>query len=305
MLLLIALLTFAAVSLGAYELMRPKADPIRRRLMVEPAEPEQVSRHPRTEGGLGKRLFAPGLTRLGALLARLLPQNWIRGVERMLVMADEPWSLTGFLAIWAISIALGVALLLYVAGSLQNPTPTQIFAVTVAIFPFAALLPYARLRNKVKKRQKAIVRALPDAMDLLTTSVEAGLGVDAAFALVTEKTEGPLSETFALYLRQVGLGRARQDALVYVAERTGVPDLIGIAHSVNQGDELGTPIGDVLRRQADDLRVARRQRAQLAAARAPVLMTIPMALCFLPAMVAVVIVPSILNLVRFVGDLGG
>src|SRR5690606_32122903 len=120
-----------------------------------------------------------------------------------------------------------------------------------------------------------------------------------------EKTEGPLSDTFALYLRQVGLGRARQDALLYVAERSGVPDLIGIAHSVNQGDELGTPLGDVLRRQAEELRLARRQRAQVAAQRAPVLMTIPLALCFLPAMVAVVIVPSIMNLINFVGDLGG
>jgi len=300
---LIAILTFVAVSLGAFELMRPKPDPIRRRIMGEAGQ-DEAPRHPRTEGGIGRRLIGPGLGRIGQLLARLLPQNWIRGIDRMLVMANEPWSLPGFLGIWALSVALGVLLLFYVVGSLQSPTPTQIFAITVAIFPFAVLLPYARLRNKVKKRQKAIIRALPDAMDLLTTSVEAGLGVDAAFALVTEKTEGPLSETFALYLRQVGLGRARQDALVYVAERTGVPDLIGIAHSVNQGDELGTPIGDVLRRQAEDLRVARRQRAQLAAARAPVLMTIPMALCFLPAMVAVVIVPSILNLVRFVGTLG-
>ena len=303
MLPLIALLTFIAVSLAAFELMRPKPDPVRRRIMGEAGQ-DEAPRHPRTEGGIGRRLLGPGLGRIGQLLARLLPQNWIRGVDRMLVMANEPWSLPGFLGIWALCIALGVLLLFYIAGSLRNPTATQIFAITVAIFPFAVLLPYARLRNKVKKRQKAIVRALPDAMDLLTTSVEAGLGVDAAFALVTEKTEGPLSETFALYLRQVGLGRARQDALVYVAERTGVPDLIGIAHSVNQGDELGTPIGDVLRRQAEDLRVARRQRAQLAAARAPVLMTIPMALCFLPAMVSVVIVPSILNLVRFVGTLG-
>jgi tight adherence protein C len=142
-------------------------------------------------------------------------------------------------------------------------------------------------------------------MDLLSTSVEAGLGVDAAFALVTQKTSGPLTEAFALYLRQVGLGRGRQDALVYVAERTGVPDLIGIANTVNQGEELGTPLGDVLRRQAEDLRAARRQRAQIAAQRAPVLMTIPMALCFLPAMGAVVVVPSILTLFRFVGDLGG
>jgi tight adherence protein C len=92
---------------------------------------------------------------------------------------------------------------------------------------------------------------------------------------------------------------------MYVADRSGVQDLIRVARSVNQGTALGTPVGDVLRVQAEELRVARRQRAQVAAQRAPVLMTIPLALCFLPATAAVVIVPSMLNFVRYLGDLGG
>ncbi|MQA00922.1 MAG: hypothetical protein GEU80_16650 [Dehalococcoidia bacterium] len=303
MLLLIALLTFLAVALGAFELMRPKPNVVRRR--IQSGRSDAAAHHPRTEGSAGRRLIAPNLPKVGRLLARLLPQNWIRGINRMLIAADEPWSLAGFLGVWALSTGIGAALLFYIVSSMPEATGLQTFVMVIAIMPLAALLPYARLRNKVKKRQKAITRALPDAMDLLTTSVEAGLGVDAAFAMVTEKTEGPLSEAFALYLRQVGLGRARQDALLYVAERSGVPDLIGIAHAVNQGDELGTPLGDVMRRQAEELRLARRQRAQVAAQRAPVLMTIPLALCFLPAMVAVVIVPSIMNLINFVGDLGG
>jgi tight adherence protein C len=141
-------------------------------------------------------------------------------------------------------------------------------------------------------------------MDLLVTSIEAGLGIDAAFAVVADKTTGPISETIALYLRQVGFGRSRRDALVATAERTGVADLIGVAHSVSQAEQLGTTLGDVLRVQAADLRMLRRQRAQAAAQRAPVLMTIPMTICFLPAMGAVIIVPSIMNLLRFVGGLG-
>lgn len=303
MLLLIALLTFLAVALGAFEVMRPKPNVVRRR--IQAGQPDAAPRHPRTEGSAGRRLIVPNLAKVGRLLARLLPQHWIRGINRMLIAADEPWSLAGFLGVWVLSTAIGAALLFYLVSSMPDATGLQIVVMVIAIMPLAVLLPYARLRNKVKKRQKAITRALPDAMDLLTTSVEAGLGVDAAFAMVTDKTEGPLSEAFALYLRQVGLGRARQDALLYVAERSGVPDLIGIAHAVNQGDELGTPLGDVMRRQAEELRLARRQRAQVAAQRAPVLMTIPLALCFLPAMVAVVIVPSIMNLINFVGDLGG
>jgi tight adherence protein C len=113
-----------------------------------------------------------------------------------------------------------------------------------------------------------------------------------------------LADTVRLYLRQVGLGRSRRDALVYVADRTGVQDLIGLAASVAQGEELGTSIADVLRRQAEDLRVSRRQRAQAAAQRAPVLMTIPLVLCFMPAMAAVVVIPSILNLIDFTQTVG-
>ncbi|MGE5597575.1 MAG: type II secretion system F family protein, partial [Hyphomicrobiales bacterium] len=216
-----------------------------------------------------------------------------------------PWSLGGFLTTWALSIALGVAFYLWVVLSAGSLTPLQMFAFGIAFLPFPVLIPYAVLRRRVKNRTTKITRGLADALDLLTTCVEAGMGVDAAFALVTERTEGPLSETFSAYLRQVGLGRSRRDALTYVADRTGVEDLIQLAAAINQGEELGTTLGDVLRHQAKELRAIRKQRAQEAAQRAPVLMTIPLALCFLPAMGAVVVVPSILNLINFIQDLGG
>src|SRR5438094_9390699 len=135
----------------------------------------------------------------------------------------------------------------------------------------AAAGPYALLRRRANGRRKAITRALPDALDLLTTGVEAGLGVDAAFVMVTEKTGGPLSETFSNYLRQVGLGRSRRDALTDVADRSGVQDLIRVAASVAQAEQMGAVLGDVLRVQAEDLRLLRRQRAQERAQRAPVL----------------------------------
>lgn len=300
----IALLVFLAVALVTFEVMRPREDPVARRVAGHAASPVPPARAARTAGSLRQRVLGPAFGQAGRLLARLLPQHWVRGVERMLVMANEPWSLPGFLGVWALSVWLGTMLALYVLSSLEVDSTWKRVAFTMPVMAFSALLPYARLRNLARKRRKAIIRALPDAMDLLTTSVEAGLGVDAAFAMVAEKTQGPLSETFSLYLRQVGLGRSRQEALVHVAQRTGVDDLVTIAHNVNQGSELGTPLGDVLRQQAEELRVLRRQRAQLAAQRAPILMTIPMSLCFLPAMVAVVVVPSVLNLMNFVTGLG-
>jgi tight adherence protein C len=235
----------------------------------------------------------------------MLPPNLVKQVDRMLVMANEPWSLTGFLSVWALSVLVGVLIIIYLATASSNLSGTQMFALSVLVIPFSILIPYAVLRRRVKNRQRALILSLPDGLDLLITCVEAGIGVDSAFALVTEKSDGPLADTFSLYLRQVGLGRARRDALAYVAERSGVDDLTSLAAAVAQAEELGTTLGDVLRVQADELRLARRQRAQTAAQRAPVLMTIPLALCFLPAMGAVIVVPSILNLIDFAGHLGG
>jgi tight adherence protein C len=223
----------------------------------------------------------------------------IHEVDRMLIMANSTMPVPIYLSIWAGSTAIGIAFFAYLHGANPKWTLVQGYLVAFLVIGLAAILPYMSLRRRVKKRQKSITRALPDALDLLVTGVEAGLGVDAAFAMVTEKTTGPLSEAFTLYLRQVGLGRPRREAFLDVAERTGVIDLIRIAAAVAQAEQMGAVLGDVLRVQAQDLRVLRRQRAQEAAQRAPVLMTIPMASCFLPAMGAVIIVPSALNLMHF------
>jgi len=303
MLLLIFVLAFGSVSMAAWQVLRPKEDAVGRRIGLVTST--ATTRERRLEGGFGKRVLGPGAARVGAAIARLLPQNWIRQIDHMLVMANEPWSLGGFLSAWAASVILGALLLAYLVTSASGITGTQLFMFAVLIIPFSILIPYAVLRRRVKSRQKALVLSLPNGLDLLVTCVEAGVGVDSAFAMVTEKSEGPLAETFALYLRQVGLGRPRREALSYVAERSGLPDLLSLAAAVAQAEELGTTLGDVLRVQAEELRLARRQRAQTAAQRAPVLMTIPLALCFLPAMGAVVVVPSILNLIDFAGHLGG
>jgi tight adherence protein C len=151
---------------------------------------------------------------------------------------------------------------------------------------------------------RSIEREMPDALDLLLTCVEAGLGVDAAFALVAQRLKGPLAQVFAEYLKQVGLGRSRREALDDVATRSGAVSLRHLATVVAQATSVGTSMGDVLRIQAGELRAARRLKAQEAAARAPIWMTIPLALCFMPAMGAVIVVPSMLKLLESIGDVG-
>jgi tight adherence protein C len=302
--LLIGLLSFISVSLLVYELLRPRSNAVARRASGS-SSGNGVSAVDRTQGSVTQRLLKPFVARWGNRLSQLLPQNFVAGIDRMLTRAAQPWSLAGFLFAWALSTGFGLALFYYFAFLTADLTLLQTVLVGLLTVPLFAILPYMYLRSKVKRRQKLIVRALPDAMDLLVTSIEAGLGIDAAFALVAEKTSGPLSDTISTYLRSVGFGRSRREALQEATEATGVQQLMGIAYAVNQAEQLGSTLGDVLRVQADDLRVARRQRAESAAQRAPVLMTIPLVACFLPAMGAVVLVPSILNLVYFVsGDSG-
>lgn len=300
MLGVIFVLVFATVSLVSWLVLRPRPDPVARRLGVP--QPGSAAK-PREN--LGRRMVLGLGTRLGHAAARILPQNFIRSIDRMLIQANEPWPLVGFLGMWALSAISGVVLVAYIGANASNMTGTRLFALCVIFLPSFSLMPYVILRRKVINRQRQIVRGLPDALDLLVTCVEAGMGVDAAFAMVVEKSQGPLAETFARYLKEAGLGISRRQALTTVSERTGVPQLIGLAAAVSQGEELGTPIADVLRLQAEDLRADRRERAQSAAQRAPVLMTIPLVVCFMPAMAAVVIVPSVLNLVRFTESIGG
>lgn len=301
MLPLVFLMVFATVSLLSWELLRPKENAVSRRIL---GDGPVMTRERRLSGSFTSRNVAPVLRRTGQRIGKILPQNFVRSIDHMLEMADEPWSLPGFLVSWALVAASGAALFSWIVTSNGTITPVQIFVLAVGLLPFPLLIPYAVLRRRVKNRQGRIIRALPDAMDLLVTCVEAGMGIDAAFGLVTERTIGPLSETFALYLRQVGLGRSRREALAYVSARTGVQDLVGLASSIIQGEELGTSMGDVLRRQAEDLRALRSQRARERAQRAPVLMTIPLVIFFLPAMGAIIVVPAIIHLTDFVGDLG-
>lgn len=297
MLVLIFLLVFAAVSSSAWVLLSNRNEAVQRRLGIVDEPPGRGSQAAR------RGFLRRGVAASGSRLPQILPSGLVGRIRRMLIMANEPWSLGGFLTSWAVVVVFAVLFVVYLAA-VRGLSGTQVFSLSATVLPMAIMGPYAVLRRRVINRQTAIIRALPDGLDLLITCVEAGMATDAAFATVVAKTEGPLSETFSYYLKQAGLGLSRKDALLDVAERSGVRQLVALATSVSRGEELGTSLGDVLRLQAEDLRAERRERAHSAAQRAPVLMTIPLVVCFMPAMAAVVIVPSILNLIRFVGTIG-
>src|SRR3990170_5542798 len=200
MLIAIAAASFATVALTVWGVSQRRESVVRRRLGLAPYP--EVSRERRLEGSVGRRIIGPAAGKVGRFLAQLLPQNAVRDLDRMLVMAGEPMSLPAYLSLWATLVLGGALGLAYVIAFGNELTGLQLVGIGLLIMPFAVLAPYVVLRRRVKNRQKTITRALPDALDLLVTSVEAGLGVDAAFAMVAEQTSVPLSETFTLYLKE-------------------------------------------------------------------------------------------------------
>lgn len=167
------------------------------------------------------------------------------------------------------------------------------------------LLPSMWLGQQIKKRKKNILKALPDALDLLTISVEAGLAFDSALQRVTEKWDNELSKEFKRVLSDTRLGRARRDALKDMAARTGVEDVQTFTAAIIQAEQLGVSIGKILRIQADQMRVRRRQRAEEAAQKAPIKMLFPMIFLIFPALFVVILGPAVPRLMSGLGGVGG
>lgn len=301
---LIAVLTFASTTLLALYALRPRGDYARQRIL-EGATPNEIAQERDLQGGPIRRLVLPGAMRFSSFLARLLPHNLVRGIDHLLMVAGQPMSLAGFLLLWFTVVAVAALVVAAIIRSNPDIALLRFIVIAVMIMSLAVLVPYGLLRRRARRRSQAIQRALPDALDLLVTSIEAGLGIDSAFALVSERADRAIAEPFNEYLRQVGLGRPRRDALEEVAKRTGAEDFIQLAATVAQATEVGTSMGDVIRVQARELRALRKMRAQERAQKAPVWMVIPLVFCFLPAMFAVIVVPSILHLLDFVENLGG
>jgi tight adherence protein C len=156
--------------------------------------------------------------------------------------------------------------------------------------------PVLWIRSKIRRRQDGIIKALPDALDLLTICVEAGLGFDQAMGKVYEKWDNDLSVAFGRVLREIQLGKIRREALRDMADRMGVPDVTSFTAAVIQADQLGVSMTKILRVQSDQMRVKRRQRAQEKAHQAPIKMMIPMVLLIFPSLWIVLLGPAIIFL---------
>ncbi|HPU39687.1 MAG TPA: type II secretion system F family protein [Microthrixaceae bacterium] len=259
------------------------------------------------ENGRDQQMLAPlkdravgplvdGVTGLGR---RFTPAGYVEKVRQKLIYAGKPdqAALDRFLAIRVVSIGLAflVFILLFVFNILSLSGNLRLMVPGLLILALV-LLPDSRLNREVEARQHEIQITLPDVMDLLTISVEAGLGFEQAIDRVVNSVPGALSDEFSRMLGETRAGASRSDAMRAMDERCNVPELRSFVMAIIQADQFGVSIGRVLRGQADEMRIKRRQLAQERAQKAPVKMLIPMVFCIFPALFVVVIGPAIMNI---------
>jgi tight adherence protein C len=256
------------------------------------AQPVQVP--DRVTTSLFTRMFGPLKNGLRHNLARLYPSKETDRVHADLLKAGLTGSVRAeeFVAVQvgAVLLGFGVGLIALVSGVVS----VKIGLALLLILPMiGGLAPSYWLRHRIKVRRERVTNDLPDILDLLTISVAAGLGLEQAMQVSCARFDSPLSDELRLTLREMELGLSRHDALENLKLRTDIDDLVTFAVVLSQADALGLPIGRVLQAQADEMRDKRRQRAREKAAKVPVKILFPLALCFLPAIMIVVLGPVV------------
>ncbi len=250
---------------------------------------------------LRERALVPVAAGIVGVGRRFSPAGYVEGVKTKLQLAgyvaDE--ELDRFLVRRVLSVLMVVpaSFAVWVLGVLPF-TGKTLFLAWAVLCAALVLGPDMALNRKVEARQKTVQRSLPDVLDLLTISVEAGLGFEQALDRVVQAVPGPLSDEFTRMLGETRAGASRREAMIAMNERLGVAEVKGFILAVLQADEFGISIGRVLRSQADEMRIKRRQLAQEVAQKAPVKMLIPMVFCVFPALFVVVLGPAVINISR-------
>jgi tight adherence protein C len=253
-----------------------------------PAELKSEIERPFVErviGPLGDRLVVTG--------RRLVRADTAKKIQYRLNVAGNPpaWDVNRIIGLKVLGLGVvGVLGFLYLLG--LNWPFYRVLLVTGLAAAFGYVLPNILLYNAGTKRATQMRNGLPDAMDLLTISVEAGLGFDAAVSRVAKNSEGPLASEFARLLQEMQIGMGRSDAMRAMAERTSLPDLKSFCLAMVQADSLGIPIARVLRIQSQEMRTKRRQRAEEKAQQVPVRMMIPLVMFILPCLFLVILGPA-------------
>lgn len=297
---LILIVTIVLVVVGLRE--SQETDPLQQRLAEfaargETATLEQIE----LSQPLRDRVLIPMAKRLGEIVSRFTPQNALQATARKLELAGNPRGLEPAV-FWALRIIVAAAiagfmLFIFSFGSLQWPWGRKLLLLS-GFVAIGFYVPEMLLTSRIQRRQKSIRKAMPDALDLLTICVEAGLGFDGAMQKVSEKWNNELSQAFARVIREIQLGKLRREALRDMADRIGIPEMTSFVAAIIQSEQLGVSMAKVLRIQADQMRIKRRQLAEEMAHKAPIKMLIPMALLIFPSICIVLMTPAVLMMMR-------
>jgi tight adherence protein C len=255
------------------------------------------------EPGFQDRVLGPFMDRFVNLGKRLTPSGYSERILQKLNVAGNPpgWTVDRVLSLKALGIGVGA-----VAGGLLGVLLGKSIGFDLAAAAVGGVVGYYGpnlfLYQKGYDRTQKMERALPDALDLLTISVEAGLGFDAALSQVARNTDGPLAAEFARVLQEMQIGLGRSHALRAMGDRSTLPDLRAFTSAMVQADAFGIPVGQVLRVQSSEMRIKRRQKAEEAAQKIPVKIMIPLVMFILPSLFIAVIGPAVIGLM---GAFGG
>jgi len=242
-----------------------------------------------------ERILKPGFAGMSSAFSSILPASVLAKIQQQLIMAGNKMTLNGFVTFWVACLVICVTMALILVVAAPGALIQKLGFATLFLV-FGWMLPRTWLGGQVKARQKAVIKALPDSLDLVTTCVEAGLGLDAALSRVAEKMEGPFADELQHMLRDVAMGKLRRDAMIELQERVGVDELTNFINSIIQAEQLGVGIAQVLRVQSDQLRTKRRQRAEKAAHEAPIKMLFPLVFFVFPAFLIVILGPAMIRI---------
>lgn len=244
----------------------------------------------------GDRVVTPTMARMTVIGRRFTAGDQTDRIQRKLDLAGSPpaWSVDRVIAFKVLGLFAGLVLGIILGGVLGGILPAVAIAVGLSLLGF--YIPNMALHQAAYNRSDQIRKELPDALDLLTISVEAGLAFDAAVSQVARNTDGPLADEFFRVLQEMQIGMGRTEAMRALGERTDVAELQGFVTAMVQADAFGIPIANVLRVQAKEMRVKRSQRAEEMAQKVPVKILFPLIFCILPCLFIVVLGPAAINI---------
>ena len=298
------LLCGLAVAATAWALVLPHAHGVARLREIE----GYGYRAPAIAGGLVDQ--SPGresvllafATRVGGVLADRWASNYTENIRRQLIAAGlykaDPRAVVGVQLLGAVVFG-GLTALMGVGG---NPATTILIALAAA--SMAAALPYVAIHGRAARRLDAIDRALPDLIDMIVVTMEAGLGFGASLDAASTRLSGPVGDEIRLTIQEHRMGLALTEALLHMLKRVDTPNVNSFVRSVTQGETLGISMGTIMRNLAEEMRIRRRQQAEEQAQKAPVKMLFPLIFFMFPALFVVILGPAVMEITQALGGLG-